>query len=127
MDENSLAWKIREFVGQNGFGVYLVELKDQYYFELNAGRKTVEVDTNNPEARHMLTERTISGVVRRSRDCEGNNLQLEIFRDFNAIIPYDVIKYIERLRDNPCSLPRELRNELHRRAGDIVNRGDRQE
>lgn len=117
-----MAWadKIKEYMEKEGFGTYLVEIKDHYFFQLNSDKGLVLVETNNTNAKHSLTERTIAGTYRRQRDLEGD-LSLEIFRDFNVLIPYSAIKDLEKIRDSMYPLPKGLEDELRGAADDIDN------
>ena len=64
-----MSWedKLRDYLKEKGFGIYIVELKDPFFFEVKGNQDQIRIirtQTYSLEARHPLGMRTLIGVHR---------------------------------------------------------------
>jgi len=109
-EEDVIAKVNREFILEKGYGAYRIILLHEYRFNLekNTGgsiKSSLDVPvlraTKKPGAEYRIEDRMIHGIHRRYRDLDGEIMSLEIIHDFNAIIPYKAISYIEKIAELP--------------------------
>lgn len=112
--------KIKEYFFKQGFGVYLIELKNQHFFDVDANKKVIDV-LFRENSDYPLDYRVLSGTHRKSNDLSETHLSLEAFNGFDAVIPYSSIKNFEKIRDS-FYVSRELNEELRKASSFIINR-----